>query len=172
MSKKITIGAIIIIFAVQAFSQVEFTLGDRAAARRGAAQADSTADSIPLVRDAEFYMDSAEVAALEGIRGQTISGQRSRASVMRGIDQNASTIRREYNNYIRQGNRLSGGMIVRFKIAPSGEVFWAKIVESNINDIVFERNVILAIRRWKFPQIQIENDTTIVEYPFVFDRIN
>lgn len=166
MSKMITISGIIIIFAINVFA-VELVLGDRIA-RRGGQQADS--DSTALVRDTAFYLDSAEVAALDGIRGQTITGQRSRASVMRGIDQNSNTIRRAYSNHIRQGNRLSGGIIVRFKILPSGEVIECKIVESNTDDIAFERNVVLAVRKWKFPPIQIENDTTIVEYPFVFDQ--
>jgi TonB family protein len=170
MAKKSTIITIIMISAAQIFA-AEFILGEKFASKRGS-QADTTADSALLVRDSAFYLDSAEVAALGGIRGQTMSGQRSRASVMRGIDQNQNTIRKEYQNYIRQGKTLSGGIIVRFKIVPSGEVIEAKIVESNTNDIAFEKGVILAIKKWKFPSVQIENDTTIVEYPFVFDKIN
>ncbi len=135
-------------------------------------KADTTVDSSLYVKDTSFYMDSAEVAALEGIRGQTMSGERSRASIMRGIDQNQNTIRKAYNNHIRMGNTLNGGMIVRFKIVPSGEVVDVKILESNTGDVAFEKSVALEIKKWKFPSVKIENDTTIVEYPFVFGQLN
>ena len=170
MRKKIAIVLIIAVLAAQ-ISAVEIILGERTI-RRSDMIADSTLDSTALVRDTAFFMTPEEVAELEGIRGQTLIGQRSRANVMRGIDQNRNTIRREYNNYIRQGNRLSGGLIVRFKVVSSGEVIYSKIVESNVDDVVFERTVASTVKRWRFPAIPIENDTTIVEYPFIFDRMN
>ena len=170
MNKKIIIIAIIIISAANVFS-AEFILGEKYA-RKGSTQSDTTEDSTLNIRDTAFYMDSTEVAALDGIRGQTMSGQRSRASVMRGIDKNISSVRKEYQNYIRQGNFMSGGMIVRFKVVSSGEVIDVKILESNTGSVAFEKGVALAIRKWKFPPIEIENDTTIVEYPFVFDQVN
>lgn len=169
MKKNITIFAIVMIFASQIFA-VEFILGEKHARRNSAA--DTATDSSIYIRDTAFYMDSAEVAALTGIRGQTMSGQRSRANIMRGIDKNQNTIRKEYQNYIRQGNFLNGGMIVRFKIISSGEVIDVKIVESNTNDVAFEKGVALAVKKWQFLPIEIENDTTIVEYPFVFEQIN
>jgi TonB family protein len=156
---------IIAIITIPVFA-VEFILGGGRAASSAAQNQDSTENEI----DRTLYLDSAEVAALQGLRGQTMTGQRSRASVMRGIDRNSNTIRREYRNYINQGNRLGGGMIVRFKIVSSGDVIECRIVESNIGDPIFETNVVLAIKNWKFPPIEIENDTTIVEYPFVFEQ--
>lgn len=170
MNKKIMFFLIVFIFSTQVFS-AEFILGEKYARKNGMA-ADTTQDSSLLVKDTSFYMDFVDVAALDGIRGQTMSGQRSRASIMRGIDQNQNTIRKEYNNYIRQGNYLNGGMIVRFKIVPSGEVVDVKILESNTGSVPFEKGVALAIKKWKFPTIEIEKDTTIVEYPFVFGQVN
>lgn len=170
MRKRTVVMMLITISVIQIFS-AEFILGEKYARKNGA-QLDTTTDSTALVRDTAFYMDSAEVAALDGIRGQTMSGQRSRASIMRGIDQNANSVRKEYHAYIRQGNKLSGGMIVRFKIVPSGEVIECKIVESSIGDIAFEKMIALAVKKWKFPQAQIKNDTTVVEYPFVFEQVN
>jgi outer membrane biosynthesis protein TonB len=52
----------------------------------------------------------------------------------------------------------------------NGEIIECKIVQSDIGDIAFEKNVVLVVKKWKFPVIQIENDTTIVEYPFIFDQ--
>jgi TonB family protein len=142
---------------------VEFILGEKHAANNAAS--DSTA-----VKYESIYADSAENANYQGIRGQIIIGERSRASIMRGIDQNSNTIRKEYNNYIRQGNKLGGSVIVRFKINSKGEVFECKIVQGNLNDFVFEKNIVLTVKRWKFPETQDKNDTTIVEYPFVFGQ--
>jgi len=160
MNKKVLIATMILIIIIPTLA-VEFILGEK----RASNSADSTA-----VKDESIYADSAENANYQGIRGQIIIGGRSRASVTRGIDQNSNTIRKEYNNYIRQGNKLGGGAIVRFKINSKGEIFECKIVQSELNDFVFEKNIVLTVKRWKFPEIQDESDTTIVEYPFVFGQ--
>lgn len=151
---------IIITLAIESFA-VEFILGGKRAQK----------DTLEFEADSSIYIDSAEVSTYEGIRGQTITGQRSRANIMRGIDKNSNAIRKEYNSHIIQGNKLSGGIIVRFKIVSSGSVIECKIVQSDLNDAVFEKNVVLTVKRWKFPEIEIENDTTIVEYPFVFGQV-
>jgi len=162
MNKKNLIIIIIIIIIIPALA-VEFILGEKRAPN-------NSADSAAAVKDESIYADSAENANYQGIRGQIIIGGRSRASVTRGIDQNSNTVRKEYNNYIRQGNKLVGGVIVRFKINPKGEVFECKIVQGDLNDFVFEKNVVLTVKRWKFSEIQDDNDTTVVEYPFVFGQ--
>jgi TonB family protein len=100
-----------------------------------------------------------------------MSGKRSRASIMRGIDKNSNVIHKEYNNYIRAGNNLKGAIIVRFKIISNGDIIECKIVESNTGDISFEKNIVSLIKLWKFAPSEIENDTTIVEYPFVFGEL-
>ncbi|MDR0304751.1 MAG: AgmX/PglI C-terminal domain-containing protein [Chitinispirillales bacterium] len=160
---KVIITIIIIIIPVFA---LEFILGGKGKS----AQKDNFSDSTVLEKDTSIYVDSAEILKYDGIRGQTIIGQRSRANIMRGIDQNSNTIRKEYINYMRQGNKLNGGLIVRFKIISTGEIVDCKILQSDINDMIFEKNIVLTIKRWKFSEIQIENDTTIVEYPFVFEQ--
>jgi len=162
VNKKTTV-VIIILIIITPLLAVEFILGEKHAANK--ADSDST-----TAKDESIYADSAENADYQGIRGQIIIGGRGRASINRGIDQNSNTIRKEYNNYIRQGNKLGGGVIVRFKINPKGEVFECKIVQSDLNDFVFEKNIVLTVKRWKFPEIQNDNDTTIVEYPFVFGQ--
>ena len=155
---------IIIITIVLPLFAVEFVLS-------GSRGRNTSKDSLELQVDSSIYIDSAEVATFEGTRGQTIIGQRSRASITRGIDKNANTIRKEYNNHILQGNKLIGGLIVRFKITSKGDVVECRIVQSNTEDPIFDKNVVMIIKRWKFPPINIENDTTIVEYPFVFDQL-
>ncbi|MCL2843963.1 MAG: TonB family protein [Chitinivibrionia bacterium] len=154
------------LISIPAFAQMELILGGQRARQDTTGRAGITDERCP-----EYFMSAEEVAALEGIRGQTITGARSRASVMRFIDRNSNTVRREYRDHILAGNTLSGGMIVRFKIDAQGNVFECRIVESNIEHVIFQKNVVNAIRRWQFPQIDVENDTTIVEYPFVFDRM-
>jgi TonB family protein len=165
MNKFVRLFAIISIITVPAFA-LDLILG----AKRAASE-EQTTDSTAAQKSGDFYMDSAQVAELEGIRGQTMTGQRSRTSIMRGIDKNSNTIHKEYNNHVRAGNRITGAMIVRLKIVSNGDVIECKIVESNTGDIVFEKNVVLSIKRWKFPPIEIENDTTVVEYPFVFGQL-
>ena len=145
---------------------VEIILGGTRARRDTTGMAEITAE-----RDDAYFMDSEEVAELSGVRGQTITGARTRASVMRFIDRNSNTVRREYRDHILAGNTLSGGMIVRFKIDSQGNVIECRIVESNIENVIFQKNVVNVIRRWQFPPIDTPNDTTIVEYPFVFDQM-
>jgi len=145
---------------------IEIILGGTRARRDTTGMAEITAE-----RDSAYFMDSLEVMQLTGIRGQTITGARTRASVMRFIDRNSNTVRREYRDHILAGNTLSGGMIVRFKIDSQGNVIECRIVESNIDHVIFQKNVVNTIRRWQFPPIDTENDTTIVEYPFVFGQM-
>jgi len=159
--KKTALWAALIFIPVFA---TEFVLG----ASRASREAQAERSQLTNERCSVFFMDSAEVAALEGIRGQTMTGQRTRASVMRVINQNANTIRRAMRDHTIAGNRVSGGIIVRFKIDAQGNVFECRIVESNTGDIIFEKIVVLEVKKWQFPAIEAENDTTVVEYPFVF----
>ena len=63
---------------------------------------------------------------------------------------------------------FKGKITVEFNVLSDGSVISCKEIESNIKDTIFIKSILSKILKWKFPKLQIQNDTTKVVYPFLF----
>ena len=79
------------------------------------------------------------------------------------------SIRYEYNKRMHDIGSFNASIRFEFKIISSGEVVSIRTLSSTINDTTFIDNLKKRILIWNFGKIDIENDTTTVIYPFIFN---
>jgi len=130
--------------------------------------------SLRLIRDPE---DAGGVDDLiEGLMGGEGGSQfvrkknnnRSKASIMRVVNDNQAVLRYAYNMRLREKPGLRGNIKVEFAIDQFGKVISCKVIDSSMNDPVFEQTIVSKIKRWVFHKIDKPGDVTKVVYPFVF----
>jgi outer membrane biosynthesis protein TonB len=97
-----------------------------------------------------------------------LTGRRSRASIMRVVRQNMASLQYAYNQRREDNPGMQGRVTVKWAIDEFGNVIFCKLVGSTISDYTFEQTVIDKIKLWAFGKIDIPEDITEVEYPFVF----
>lgn len=78
-------------------------------------------------------------------------------------------IRKLYNERLRIKS-INGRIDTKFYVLGNGEVVNPLIVKSTINDTIFENIVIKEIDSWRFDRIKPKDDTTEVNYPFIFRK--
>ena len=108
------------------------------------------------------------VSSPDYLKGGSLTGGRSRASVQRVVLQNMAAIRYAYNRRSRDVPNLAGKVMVKFSIDETGKVIFAQVVESTINDSELENTIVTRITNWNFDKIDKPGDVTEVVYPFVF----
>lgn len=99
-----------------------------------------------------------------------ISQGRSRAEIMRVVNQYLVALRHAYNQRLREKPGLRGKITVKFAIDEFGKVLFAALIESTIGDRALEQRVIAKIKHWRFERIDRPGDVTEVIYPFVFSQ--
>jgi len=104
------------------------------------------------------------------IKGGSLTGGRSRASIQRVVMQNMAALRYAYNKRLRDKPGLTGKITVKWAIDEFGKVLFAQVVESTINDPELEIVVKEKIMRWVFEKIDKPGDVTECVYPFVFSN--
>jgi hypothetical protein len=104
------------------------------------------------------------------IKGGSLTGGRSRASIQRVVMQNMAALRYAYNKRLRDKPGLTGKITVKWAIDEFGKVLFAQVVESTINDPELETVVKEKIMRWVFEKIDKPGDVTECVYPFVFSN--
>ncbi len=105
-----------------------------------------------------------------GAGGASMTGGRSRASIMRVVRQNMASLKYAYNGRLREKPGIKGKITVKWAIDEFGKVLFCKVISSTIEDPVFEKIVVQKIKRWAFGKIDKPGDVTEVAYPFVFHQ--
>jgi len=111
-----------------------------------------------------------KVSSPDFVKSGALTGGRSRASIQRVVMQNMAALRHAYNRRLRDKPDLAGRITVRFAIDEFGNVTFANMVESTMNDPELERTVVERVRTWRFEKIDKPGDITEVTYPFVFSQ--
>ncbi len=112
--------------------------------------------------------DAKITASPDFLKGGGLTGARSRAAIQRVVMQNMITLRYEYVKRLREKKGLSGKITIRFAIDEFGQVIFANMVESTINDAKLEKTAMDIVKNWKFGTIDYSGDVTEVTYPFIF----
>jgi len=113
---------------------------------------------------------SLKLTAPDFLKGGSLTGGRSRASIQRVVMQNMAALRYAYNKRLRDKPGLSGKITVKWAIDEFGKVIFAQVVESTINDPELEVTIKEKIARWVFEKIDKPGDVTECVYPFVFSQ--
>jgi hypothetical protein len=113
---------------------------------------------------------SLKISAPEFLKGGSLTGGRSKASIMRVVMQNLAALRYAYNKRLRDKPGLSGKITIKFAIDEFGKVIFTQVVESTMSDQELEVVVKEKIARWVFEKIDKPGDVTEVVYPFVFSQ--
>lgn len=103
-----------------------------------------------------------------GSNGTGLTGNRSRANIMRTVRQNMASLKYAYNNRLIEKPGLKGKITVQFAIDEFGSILHAKVTATTMKDPSFEKILLAKIRRWRFSRIDVPGDVTEVTYPFVF----
>jgi hypothetical protein len=113
---------------------------------------------------------SLKISAPDFLKGGSLTGGRSKASIMRVVMQNLAALRYAYNKRLREKPGLKGKITVKFAIDEFGKVIFCQVVESTMSDPELESTVSSKIKRWVFEKIDKPGDVTEVIYPFVFSQ--
>ena len=113
---------------------------------------------------------SLKISAPDFLKGGSLTGGRSKASIMRVVMQNLAALRYAYNKRLREKPGLKGKITVKFAIDEFGKVIFCQVVESTMSDPELESTVAAKIKRWVFEKIDKPGDVTEVIYPFVFSQ--
>lgn len=111
-----------------------------------------------------------KIAAPQFTKGGSLTGGRSKASIMRVVMQNLAALRYAYNRRLREKPGLKGRITVKFAIDEFGKVIFCQVVSSTMGDPPLESTVVSKIKRWVFEKIDKPGDVTEVVYPFVFSQ--
>jgi TonB family protein len=113
---------------------------------------------------------SLKISAPDFLKGGSLTGGRSKASIMRVVMQNLAALRYAYNKRLREKPGLKGKITVKFAIDEFGKVIFCQVIESTMADPDLETTVADKIKRWVFEKIDKPGDVTEVVYPFVFSQ--
>jgi hypothetical protein len=95
------------------------------------------------------------------------NGKRNRDNIVHFVQIKLPDLSDEYNKRLMDKS-FKGKITVEFNVLSDGSVISCKEIESNIKDTIFIKSILSKILKWKFPKLQIQNDTTKVVYPFLF----
>ena len=113
---------------------------------------------------------SLKISAPDFLKGASLTGGRSKASIMRVVMQNLAALRYAYQKRLRDKPGLKGKITVHFAIDEFGKVMFSQVTESTMADPELESAVADKIKRWVFEKIDKPGDITEVTYPFVFSQ--
>ena len=88
--------------------------------------------------------------------------------IKKTIDGNVNQLRYIYNKRLRKGEKLSGKMILEMEIKPEGNISSTRIVNSNMGDSGFEKEILAKVETWKFRPVPDSLGTMRIKYPFEF----
>ena len=98
----------------------------------------------------------------------TIQGSLDKELIRQVIQRNMGQIRYCYEKELQKKPDLAGKVVIRFEIAPKGNVPNAKVhTGSTLRDAALGECITVRIRNWRFPEPK-GGGKVIVTYPFVF----
>lgn len=95
---------------------------------------------------------------------------RTKESIKRDIVKYNDSIQAAYKIRLNEKSDLAGVATVQFFIKEDGSVISANIEASTLNDTVFERQIVDFVKKFSFEKIGKPADTTVVVYPFAFNK--
>ena len=113
---------------------------------------------------------SLSVLELKIVKGETLTGGRSRSRIMRVIWENHARLRYAYNKRLKGRPGLQGKVVLKFTIDPKGNVDSCMVDESTIKDPEFEKIIVKNIKEWVFEKVDDKIGTTEVVCPFTFTQ--
>ncbi|MDR0965561.1 MAG: adventurous gliding motility protein GltG [Myxococcales bacterium] len=100
--------------------------------------------------------------------GSSIQGSLDKELIRQVIQRNMGQIRYCYEKELQKKPDLAGKLVIRFEIAPKGNVTDAKTATgTTLRDAALSDCVTVRIRNWRFPEPK-GGGKVIVTYPFVF----
>lgn len=97
-------------------------------------------------------------------------GARSEESLRKVLSQNMGRLQYIYNKYLKTNPDIGGKVEVEITISADGTIANAAILSSGIAIPEFQREIIAAMRRWKYEAIT--SGQVKVVYPILFVKIN
>jgi len=113
-------------------------------------------------------LTAVQVKELERKSALAQNPYRRPSAIKNVIDENSQEVKYVYNRKLRQGQKLSGKMLVRLQIQPNGQIASASIVQSNMGDNSFEQEVLKTVGNWRFKPVPDSLGEMVVNYPFEF----
>ena len=98
------------------------------------------------------------------------ASDRTRKSISDSVTAHLKDLQYLYNERLKKYPKLSGQIVVKFRIAQDGSVPLAQINNSEFKDDTLHQEILAAIKRWKFGSTDKPNDTVEVDYPFLFNK--
>ena len=96
-----------------------------------------------------------------------IRGSLSADTVRRRIRMHSAQFRHAYENQLRSSPGLSGRIVVRVVIGPTGQVLSAEVTSSSMDNEELHQAILGIFRRMTFPDVE-GGGTVVVSYPLVF----
>jgi len=93
-------------------------------------------------------------------------GSRSKAEIMAVVNARMPGIRNIYNKYLKLKPELNGKVILKFTIAPSGDIVEINIVSSTTDYGEFDNAIKNMVATWKWKAIKSGNTTTTIPFNF------
>ncbi len=112
-----------------------------------------------------------DVAPIEKVTGsQEAVGARNEQSLYKVLSQNIGRLQYIYEKFLKTNPDIRGKVEVEVTINPDGSIANVAVLSSEIPIPDFQRQLVDAIRRWKFEAIA-QGQMKVV-YPIVFNKIN
>ncbi|MDQ7065320.1 MAG: TonB family protein [candidate division KSB1 bacterium] len=111
-----------------------------------------------------------QIERLGGVSGsEEAVGARNEQSLYEVLRANMGRLTYIYNKYLKRNPDFRGEMRVEVTIAANGRVVDVKLISSTMGNSEFEREILAAIRRFRYDPIA--SGTVKVVYPILFNRI-
>jgi len=111
---------------------------------------------------------------LDGMLGGLMSGggdsskdgARSRAEIMAVVNQRVNGLKSVYNRYLKNKPGFTGKVVLKFTIAPSGDITTISVVSSTTGYPEFDNAIKEQVSKWKWKQIKSGNTTPTIPFSF------
>ena len=93
-------------------------------------------------------------------------GSRSVADIMKVVRQRSPGLRHIYNKFLKEKAGFEGKVVLKFTIAPGGEVISISIVSSTTGFGEFDAAIKSAVQNWPFSKVKEGNTTVTIPFTF------
>jgi TonB family protein len=100
-------------------------------------------------------------------RSVKVVGALDKSIIRRIIRRHINEVKFCYQSELQSSPDLSGRVVVKFSISPTGQVAFSKVQTSTMGNVKVETCLTTAVRRWLFPKPQ-NGGIVLVSYPFIF----
>jgi TonB family protein len=97
---------------------------------------------------------------------KTGSGSRSAADIMKVVRQRTPGLRHIYNKFSKEKPGFQGKVILKFTIAPGGEIISISIASSTTGFGKFDAAIKSAVGNWTFSRVKEGNTTVTIPFTF------